>query len=141
MLLIFIGVLSAALSHIALKHAAPNVIFHGDFRNLLKEMFTNGWFLLGAVLHLLSLFLWLFGLRRTDLSLAHPMIALSLVVVILYSWVAFKRAARLAQDRRKLAGHRRSSNHDQIIGVPAHFRWIRGIGIGSPESSNETLRR
>ena len=88
MLLIFIGVLSAALSHIALKHAAPNVIFHGDIRNLLKEMLTSGWFLLGAGLHVLSLFLWLFGLRRTELSLAHPMIALSLVIVILYSRVA-----------------------------------------------------
>jgi len=88
MLLIFIGVLSAALSHIALKHAAPNVIFHGDFRNLFKEMFTNGWFLVGAGLHVLSLFLWLFGLRRTDLSLAHPMIALSLVIVLLYSRIS-----------------------------------------------------
>jgi drug/metabolite transporter (DMT)-like permease len=85
MLLIIIGIVSAAMSHIALKQAAPSVIYHGDIRHFLKDLFSSGWFLVGAALHLLSLFFWLFGLRRTDLSLAHPMIALSLVIIVLYS--------------------------------------------------------
>jgi drug/metabolite transporter (DMT)-like permease len=92
MLLILVGVISAAMSHIALKHAAPAVSYHGSVCDFLRVLFSNGWFVLGAGLHFLSLFLWLFGLRRTDLSLAHPMIALSLVFMVLYSRIWLNEA-------------------------------------------------
>jgi multidrug transporter EmrE-like cation transporter len=59
---------------------------------------TNGWLIVGVILHALALALWVVGLKHVELSVAYPFIALGLVLVSLLSWMFLSEglgAARL----------------------------------------------
>jgi multidrug transporter EmrE-like cation transporter len=46
-------------------------------------------FVLGTVIYTLSIFPWIYGLSKVDLSYAYPFLAMSYVLVILASWFIF----------------------------------------------------
>ncbi len=81
--LIFVSVTLSALGQTLFKTGAGRVRF-GDGAGLLGKvaaMLFSPWVLAGLAAYGVGTVLWLFALRRIDLSLAYPFVALSFLMV------------------------------------------------------------
>lgn len=77
----------------ALKLGALRLNLSDRSANLASGFSINGWLILGSVLHVLALILWVIGLRRVELSVAYPFVALGLVLVSLLSFLFLREVA------------------------------------------------
>ena len=87
---ILASVLCSSLAHFALKLGALRLNLDGEPRGLVPGIHINGWLVTGGGLHVIALALWVVGLKRIELSVAYPFIALGLVFVSLLSWMFLK---------------------------------------------------
>src|SRR5215831_14226701 len=80
------SVCCSSVGHLSLKLAARSLQMPitGVVPSL-RAVLTP-WLGLGIALHMTALGLWVMGLRRVELSIAYPFIALGLVFVSLLSW-------------------------------------------------------
>jgi len=83
---IIASVLCSSVAHFALKLGAVRLNTSGDLINMIVRVSTNSWLVLGAILHAVALALWVIGLKRVELSVAYPFIALGFVLVSVLSW-------------------------------------------------------
>jgi len=80
------SVCCSSVGHLSLKLAARSLqALTASGTPLLRAVLTP-WFALGIALHVAALGLWVMALRRVELSIAYPFIALGLVLVSLLSW-------------------------------------------------------
>jgi multidrug transporter EmrE-like cation transporter len=97
--LIVASVVCSSVGQLALKLAASDVELDRSLVQTLARLATNGWLVVGVILYLVALALWIPGLKKVDLSMAYPFIALGVVLVTLLSWLFLQEAigaARLA---------------------------------------------
>jgi len=80
------SVLCSSFAHFSLKLGALRLNAGGGLVNMIVRLSTNGWLILGAALHAIALTLWVIGLKRVELSVAYPFIALGFALVSLLSW-------------------------------------------------------
>ncbi|MGH7454236.1 MAG: EamA family transporter [bacterium] len=68
-----------------------NLLGHIDFTSNLfgayAKIVFSPYVIIGSLIYLVSVFFWLFGLAKVDLSFAYPFLALSYVLVVLASWL------------------------------------------------------
>jgi multidrug transporter EmrE-like cation transporter len=81
------SVLCSAGGHFALKVGALRLQVSNTSAVLVAGFGINKWLLLGTALHALALILWVAGLKRVELSVAYPFVALGFVLVALLSWL------------------------------------------------------
>jgi len=84
LLLLLTGVLLNAGAQLLLK-AGTNVLgiitFTADnWQDTLWKMGTQGYFVLGAVCYVVSLFVWIVGLSRVPVSVAYPLLSVGYIV-------------------------------------------------------------
>lgn len=89
---IILSVLCSVSGHFALKVGALRLNLVDRSANLLTGVGINRWLFLGTALHGLALILWTIGLRRVELSVAYPFVALGLVLASLLSCLFLKEA-------------------------------------------------
>src|SRR5690349_21035651 len=77
------SVLCSTVGHFVLKVGALRL----NLNEMTSNFYINRWLMLGGAFHLTALVLWIVGLRRVDLTVAYPFIALGLVLVSLLSWM------------------------------------------------------
>ncbi|MEQ5872680.1 EamA family transporter [Sagittula sp. NFXS13] len=82
-LLIFVSVSLSALGQTFFKRGVSVVRFAEDSGALAKvvSMLMSPWVLAGLAVYGLGTVLWLFALKKIDLSLAYPFVAMSFVMV------------------------------------------------------------
>ena len=81
--LIFCSVMFSALGPTCFKTGVTRIVIAEGTGVLARAltMLTSPWVLLGLTCYAMGTVLWLFALRRIDLSLAYPFVAMSFVVV------------------------------------------------------------
>jgi drug/metabolite transporter (DMT)-like permease len=87
------SVLCSSLGHFMLKLGALRL----NISTVVGDALLNKWLILGGALHVTALALWVIGLKRVDLSVAYPFIALGLVVVSALSWIFLREGVGLAR--------------------------------------------
>lgn len=85
------------MAHLALKLGALRLEIDGKLIDVILRLGTNGWLIVGALLHAIALALWVMGLKRVELSVAYPFIALGLVLVSLLSWAFLNETLNTAR--------------------------------------------
>lgn len=80
------SVLCSSLAHFSLKLGALSLESNAAPAEAAWHLSLNRWLVLGGVLHATALVLWVIGLKRVELSVAYPFIALGFVLVGLLSW-------------------------------------------------------
>jgi multidrug transporter EmrE-like cation transporter len=80
------SVCCSSVGHLSLKLAATSLQRARDSVLPPLAALLTPWLCLGIALHVIALGLWVTGLRRVELSIAYPFIALGLVLVTLLSW-------------------------------------------------------
>ncbi len=83
---VFIGVVSQLMVKKGLNLLGPLDFSTGLLRNYLK-MFASPYVFWGIIIYCLSIFFWLYALSRVDLSFAYPFLAVSYVLILLFSWM------------------------------------------------------
>ena len=94
---ILTSVLCSSIAHFALKLGALRLNLGGGAADVILRLGTNGWLILGGMLHALALALWVIGLKHVELSVAYPFIALGFVLVSLLSWLFLSEALSAAR--------------------------------------------
>ena len=86
---IFIGAIGQLLLKFGLNKIGGLTLSRTNFIRLIFTLFLNPYIVWGVFLYGISAFLWLIGLSNTPLSIAYPLISLSYIVVVLFSWILF----------------------------------------------------
>ena len=81
------SVLCSSLAHFFLKLGAVSLESNASPTEAAWHLGLNRWLVLGGALHAAALVLWVIGLKRVELSIAYPFIALGFVLVSLLSWM------------------------------------------------------
>ena len=84
LLLLLTGVLLNASAQLLLK-AGTNVLgvitlTRNDWPETLWKMGTQGYFVLGGLFYVVSLFVWIIGLSRVPVSIAYPLLSVGYIV-------------------------------------------------------------
>jgi drug/metabolite transporter (DMT)-like permease len=89
-LILIASVIVSSTAHTLLKIGTASLSSEFFSRlNLLKslrEFIFNPWLILGTSLHVVALFIWLFGLSRVELSYAYPFLALGYIFIAVFAW-------------------------------------------------------
>jgi len=92
--LIFASVILGALGQVSMKKGMSHLdsisLKLSNFLTSLAQMITSPFVLLGIFLYAVSTIFWLALLSKWDLSYAYPMISISYVLVLLFSWIFFQ---------------------------------------------------
>lgn len=92
-LLIFINVLFTVVGHMLLKHGM-NQVGRVDSISMLPSIalraIGNPFVIIGICTFVMTSGLWLVVLSRVKLSLAYPMLSMSYILAIIFSWLLFK---------------------------------------------------
>jgi len=95
------GVLLNAAAQLALK-AATNALgvltlARDTWPDTLARIATQGYFLLGGFLYVLSVFVWILGLSRVPVSVAYPLLSVGYIVNAIAAHFLFGEAVTLAR--------------------------------------------
>ncbi len=100
-LLILFSVATAVCGQLSLKHGMLKVGYiHLDFQTLpvfLIKGLTSPFVLLGLGAYFVGALCWLVVLSRVELSWAHPLTAVTYVLIVFLSWVLFKEDVGLVR--------------------------------------------
>lgn len=92
--LIFASVLLGALGQVSMKkgmsHLGSVSLKFSTFFASLTQMITTPFVLLGIFLYAVGTIFWLTLLSKWELSYAYPMISISYILVLLFSWIFFQ---------------------------------------------------
>jgi drug/metabolite transporter (DMT)-like permease len=77
--LLFAGILSSAIGGLLLKMGSVE-IDHSGVLQLFRQSFTNWKVLLGFSFYVLPMFIWIFMLKKVDVSFLQPMFSLVYVI-------------------------------------------------------------
>jgi drug/metabolite transporter (DMT)-like permease len=92
-LLIFVNVLFTVIGHLMLKHGMSQVGRVSSI-SMLPSIATravfNPFVIFGLLVFLMTSGLWLVVLSRVKLSLAYPMLSISYILAMFFSWLLFK---------------------------------------------------
>ncbi|MBM3238980.1 hypothetical protein FJZ31_22030 [Candidatus Poribacteria bacterium] len=92
-LLIFVNVLFTVIGHLMLKHGMSQVGRVNSISMLpsiaMRAVF-NPFVIFGLLVFLMTSGLWLVVLSRVKLSLAYPMLSISYILAMFFSWLLFK---------------------------------------------------
>lgn len=77
------------MAHVLLKKGVMSYENGGLLREKAWHLLSNGWIVVGGMLHVLALVVWLFALSKVDITFAYPFLALGYVLVTLmaYLWL------------------------------------------------------
>jgi uncharacterized membrane protein len=94
---VVLGVIGQLLSKRGL-----NLLGHIDFSANLINAYAKIllYVITGALIYVLSIFLWLYGLSKVDLSFAYPFLALSYVLIVFVSWLFLNKRPLAPVDWR-----------------------------------------
>jgi drug/metabolite transporter (DMT)-like permease len=84
--LLFAGILSSAVGGLLLKMGSVE-IDHAGVWQLFHQSFTNWKIILGLSFYVLPMFIWIFMLKKMDLSFLQPMFSLVYVVTPILAFV------------------------------------------------------
>lgn len=85
---IVLSVISQLLTKAGLNALGNLDLSHG-FTSFYLKIFLSPWVILGVVAYTIAGFFWLYSLTKVDLSFAYPFLALSYVLILLFSRVFF----------------------------------------------------
>jgi len=92
-LLIFVNVLFTVIGHLMLKHGMSQVGRVNSISmlpSIVARAVFNPFVVLGLLVFLMTSGLWLVVLSRVKLSLAYPMLSISYILAMFFSWLLFK---------------------------------------------------
>jgi len=92
-LLIFVNVLFTVIGHLMLKHGMSQVGRVNSISmlpSIAARAVFNPFVVLGLLVFLMTSGLWLVVLSRVKLSLAYPMLSISYILAMFFSWLLFK---------------------------------------------------
>ncbi|HIE30076.1 TPA: hypothetical protein EYP66_22655 [Candidatus Poribacteria bacterium] len=92
-LLIFVNVLFTVIGHLMLKHGMSQVGRVSSISmlpSIAARAVLNPFVVFGLLVFLMTSGLWLVVLSRVKLSLAYPMLSISYILAIFFSWLLFK---------------------------------------------------
>lgn len=99
-LLILFNVLLITGAQLALKMGSTGIIGVNKSGGLLQFIFktiSNPYLIAGTLLYVLSLVLWIYILTKAKLSFAYPIMSLSYIAVMFFSFYFFKENVNLYQ--------------------------------------------
>lgn len=92
--LILVSVFLGALGQVSMKKGMSSLesisLELSTFLTAAVQMISSPFVVLGIFLYALSTIFWLALLSRWDLSYAYPMISISYILVLLFSWMFFQ---------------------------------------------------
>lgn len=86
---VFAGVIGQLLLKRGMTEMGPLGFGQGSVFSLIWSIFTNPWVIIGLALYVSGTLFWLIALSRAPLSFVYPFATLSMVLVILSSWLIF----------------------------------------------------
>ena len=92
-LLIFVNILFTVIGHLMLKHGMSQVGRVSSISllpSIAARAVFNPFVVFGLLVFLMTSGLWLVVLSRVKLSLAYPMLSISYILAIFFSWLLFK---------------------------------------------------
>jgi len=92
-LLIFVNVLLTVIGHLMLKHGMSQVGRVNSISmlpSIASRAVFNPFVVFGLLIFLMTSGLWLIVLSRVKLSLAYPMLSISYILAMFFSWLLFK---------------------------------------------------
>jgi drug/metabolite transporter (DMT)-like permease len=99
--LLFIGILLSSFGGILFKMAAVEIV-HGDLLKMMQQALVNYKLLVGVLLYMVPTFIWIFMLKKVDISFLQPMFSLVYVVtpvlaiMILHEKIPLNRCVGIA---------------------------------------------
>lgn len=104
---VFAGVIGQLLLKHGMAGMGPLSLGDGNILSVIGRIATNPWVIVGLACYVGGTLFWLVALSRAPLSLVYPFATLSMVLVILSSWLIFREqipAMRLVGITTIIAG-------------------------------------
>jgi drug/metabolite transporter (DMT)-like permease len=84
--LIFVGVIMSSLGAIFLKLGAIRINYDGDLVNILKQLTLNWRIFIGCLMYLMPVLIWIFLLKKIELSFLQPIFSLVYIVTPFFAF-------------------------------------------------------
>lgn len=85
-LLIFVGITLSSLGAILLKLGAVRISYEVDFFYVLKQIILSWRIIIGCIMYLLPVFIWIYLLKKTELTFLQPIFSLVYVVTPFFAF-------------------------------------------------------
>jgi len=95
---IMIAIVFSVISQLLIKaglNTLGNINLSQGFTSFYLKIFLSPWVIMGIVAYTIAGFFWLYSLTKVDLSFAYPFLALSYVMILLFSRVFFYESVSL----------------------------------------------